>query len=85
MNKTTIGKLKKGEYFKLSESDTAPVWVRGEYERSEKKYLLILNFRVMSRIYDYLQKQLKSEEHRKDAEDCLKIYEKLKDISKGCV
>lgn len=38
----------------------------------------------MSRIYDYLQKQLKSEEHRKDAEDCLKIYEKLKDISKGC-
>lgn len=38
MNKTTIAKLKKGDYFKLSESDTAPVWVRGEYVRSEKRY-----------------------------------------------
>lgn len=39
----------------------------------------------MSTIYDYLQKQLKSEEHRKDAEDCLKIYEKLKEMNNGCV
>ena len=38
MTKTTVAKLKKGEYFKLSESETAPVWKRGEYERSVKKY-----------------------------------------------
>lgn len=31
MTKTTVAKLKKGEYFKLSESETAPVWIRGEY------------------------------------------------------
>lgn len=33
-----IRDLKKGEYFKLKNSDTAPVWVKGEYIRSEKKY-----------------------------------------------
>ena len=38
MTKTTITKLKKGEFFKLSESDTAPVWIKGDYVRSEKKY-----------------------------------------------
>lgn len=38
MNKTTIKNLKKGDYFKLSDSDTSPVWIRGEYIRSEKKY-----------------------------------------------
>lgn len=38
MTKTTVAKLNKGEFFRLSESDTAPVWIRGEYVRSEKKY-----------------------------------------------
>lgn len=33
-----IKDLKKGEYFKLKNSETAPVWVKGEYIRSEKKY-----------------------------------------------
>ena len=33
-----IKNLKKGEYFKLKDSETAPVYVRGEYERSTKKY-----------------------------------------------
>ena len=27
-----------GGYFKLTPTDTAPVWVRGEYVRGEKKY-----------------------------------------------
>ena len=35
---TTIRKIKKGDYFRLKKSETAPVWVRGEYERSIKKY-----------------------------------------------
>lgn len=30
--------LKRGDYFKLKNSDTAPVWVKGEYVRSERKY-----------------------------------------------
>ena len=39
----------------------------------------------MGKLYDRLQKQLKSEEYKKDAEDCLKIYEKLKEMNKGSV
>lgn len=53
--------------------------------RGAKKYLLILNFNNMGKLYDRLQKQLKSEEYKKDAEDCLKIYEKLKEINNGSV
>lgn len=33
-----IKNLKKGEYFRLKDSDTATVYIRGEYERSSKKY-----------------------------------------------
>lgn len=36
--KKSIRKLKKGEFFRLEDSDTAPVWVRGEYVPSEKKF-----------------------------------------------
>lgn len=39
----------------------------------------------MGKVYDRLQQQLKSEEYKKDAEDCLKIYEKLKEINDGHV
>ena len=39
----------------------------------------------MGKLYDRLQKQLKSEEFKKDAEDCLKIYEKLKEMNNGKV
>lgn len=53
--------------------------------REARKYLLILNFNNMGKLYDRLQKQLKSEEYKKDAEDCLKIYEKLKEMNNGSV
>lgn len=33
-----IKDLKKGDFFRLKNSETAPVWVRGEYVRSERKY-----------------------------------------------
>lgn len=33
-----ISKLKKGEYFRLKDSETAPVWVRGEYIPEVKRY-----------------------------------------------
>jgi len=39
----------------------------------------------MGKLYDRLQKQLKSEEYKKDAEYCLKIYEKLKEMNNGKV
>ena len=39
----------------------------------------------MGKLYDSLQNQLKSEEYKKDAEDCIKIYEKLKEINRGSV
>lgn len=53
--------------------------------REARKYLLILNFNNMGKLYDRLQKQLKSEEYKKDAEDCLNIYEKLKEMNNGKV
>ena len=34
----SIRKLKKGEFFRLKDSDMAPVWIRGEYVPSEKKF-----------------------------------------------
>lgn len=49
-----------------------------------RKYLLILNFNNMGKLYDKLQKQLGTE-FKKDAEDCLKIYEKLKELNDGSV
>lgn len=39
----------------------------------------------MGKLYDNLQKQLKIEKYKKDAEDCLKIYDKLKEINSGSV
>jgi len=38
----------------------------------------------MGKLYDNLQKQLKTE-YKKDAEDCLIIYNKLKEIYNGSV
>lgn len=38
----------------------------------------------MGKLYDKLQKQLGTE-FKKDAEDCLKIYEKLKELNNGSV
>lgn len=36
MKQTNIKSVKKGEFFRLTEN--GPVWVRGYYERSEKKF-----------------------------------------------
>lgn len=33
-----IKDLKKGELFRLKDSEAAPVWVRGEYVPSERRY-----------------------------------------------
>lgn len=38
MEQKPIRKLRKGELFRLSDRETAPVWVRGEYIREAKKY-----------------------------------------------
>ena len=38
----------------------------------------------MGKLYDRLQRQLKTE-YKQDAEDCLKIYNKLLEIDKGHV
>lgn len=36
MEQKTIRQLKKGELFRLSDGENAPVWVRGEYIREVK-------------------------------------------------
>lgn len=33
-----LRQIKEGEFFRLSKSESAPVWVRGYYERSEKSF-----------------------------------------------
>ena len=38
MIQATIKTLPKGEFFKLSESESAPVWVRGDYDRASRTY-----------------------------------------------
>ena len=35
---TTIKQCKPGEYFRMTDSETAPVWVRGEYDRTSRKF-----------------------------------------------
>lgn len=35
---TTIKDIKKGDFFRLKDSESATVWVRDEYDKSSKKY-----------------------------------------------
>ena len=39
MQKIELRKLGRGDLFRLAGNDEAPVWVRDEYDRSERKYL----------------------------------------------
>lgn len=39
MQKIELRKLCRGDLFRLAGNADAPVWVRDEYDRSEKKYL----------------------------------------------
>ena len=36
--KTQVNKVNQGTYFKLRPTETAPVWVRGEYDKVSKTY-----------------------------------------------
>lgn len=38
MKTQPLKSLKRGEYFRLKDSDTAPVWVRGEYIRQTRQF-----------------------------------------------
>lgn len=38
MKEMTIREIKRGEFFRLTASETAPVWVKGYYVAAEKKY-----------------------------------------------
>ncbi|WP_288612652.1 hypothetical protein [uncultured Bacteroides sp.] len=38
MEPKTIRELKKGEFFRLTAGENAPVWVRGKYVREARKY-----------------------------------------------
>lgn len=38
MKALTIKQIKKGEFFKLQPTDSAPVWVRGYYCREDKTF-----------------------------------------------
>ena len=36
--KTTLKDIKKGEFFRLTDSETATVYIKGDYDRSERKF-----------------------------------------------
>lgn len=38
MKQTELRRVKHGDFFRLSSSESAPIWVRDEYNRSTKKY-----------------------------------------------
>ena len=38
MQQTTVRWVAKGEYVKFKATESAPVWVRGDYSRESKKY-----------------------------------------------
>lgn len=38
MRQTTLRQVKQGEFFRLSASDSAPVWIRGYYCREDKTF-----------------------------------------------
>lgn len=38
MTNKELRQLKKGDFFRLKDSETAPVWVRGEYVPAEKRF-----------------------------------------------
>lgn len=38
MKRIELRKVKQGGYFRLAESETAPVWVRDEYNRADKRF-----------------------------------------------
>lgn len=38
MRKTELKNVKRDEFFRLANSENAPLWMRGEYDRSRKKY-----------------------------------------------
>jgi hypothetical protein len=38
MQQLTIKAIPKGEFIKLKDSETSPVWVRGEYDRASRTY-----------------------------------------------
>lgn len=39
MQKIELRKLGRGDLFRLAGNEDAPVWVRDEYDRSERKYI----------------------------------------------
>lgn len=47
--KTQVNKVNQGAYFKLRPTETAPVWVRGEYDKASKTILAISTMILITR------------------------------------
>ena len=46
MIKTELRKVKEGDFFRLTDNESAPLWVRWYYERSERKFEVYKNDNV---------------------------------------
>lgn len=38
MRQVQIKNVKRDDFFRLANSETSPLWIRGEYDKSSKKY-----------------------------------------------
>lgn len=38
MRQIELRKVKREEFFRLANSETSPLWIRGEYDRSDKRF-----------------------------------------------
>lgn len=47
--KTQVNKVNQGTYFKLRPTETAPVWVRGEYDKASRLILAISMMTLITR------------------------------------
>lgn len=45
--KTQVNKVNQGTYFKLRPTETAPVWVRGEYDKASKTLILAISTMIL--------------------------------------
>lgn len=45
--KTQVNKVNQGTYFKLRPTETAPVWVRGEYDKASLRLILAISTMIL--------------------------------------
>ena len=51
MQKTTLKLCPSGEYIKLKDNETSPIWIKGTYDRTTKTYSLYRAIDINAEIF----------------------------------